>query len=347
MITKDITMLFEKFNNQNKSKILTVTWDITYRCQNRCVHCFEMDSLKNKSEEVTLNQIVEVLNQIKQHGVMNMIYSGGDPFAREDFMDILEETRRQALSITILSSGQAINFEMAKKLKSLKVMCVELTFLGCKAETHDALSSVGGSYIRLLRAVEYLQENGVNIKAKYMLLKQNVREVEDFITFCNQNNIQFVIDYTLYEPWNKSGIVNDYLVSKEDMSHFYCFAGSLAPHNPAISMCSAGFSTCAITPYGDVVPCNTYGSAVIFGNIRTKSFEEIIEGEEAARFRKQYPQSKSVYEKCEKCEDSKFCDLCFGFAYQVEEQGFNHICQLAKNKHAIYEEKQNENTSSF
>lgn len=347
MVTKDISSLFGRFNRSDKSKLLTVTWDLTYRCQNKCVHCFEMNVHKKKQEEVTLSQIGEALGQIRQQGAINMIYSGGDPFVREDFMDILEETRRQGFSIAILSSGQAINPEITQNLKNVKVMRVELTFLGCNSETHDALSSIVGSYSRLMRAIECLQENDVKIKAKYMLLKQNVDEVAEFIAFCKSKCIEYAIDYALFEPWNKTGIVDEYLVSKEDMCKYYCQVGNVIPHNPSISMCSAGFSSCAITPYGDVVPCNTYGNAIVFGNIKTQSFGEIFEGEKAVEFRKKYPQSKIVYEKCGKCNDSEFCDLCFGFTYQREEIGFDHICRLARIKHNIYEEKQNENSSSL
>lgn len=347
MITKDISNLYGRFNVACKAKPITVTWDLTYRCQNKCVHCYEMDVDKKRQAELSFDQIVDVLGQLKQMGALNIIYSGGDPFVRNDFMDILEETRRLGFGISIFSSGQAIDSKIAEKLKELKVMRVEVTFLGTNPKTHDALSSIVGSYSRLMRAIECLQNSDIKIKAKYMLLHSNVDEVEDFISLCKEKHMDYAVDSTLFEPWNKSGVVSQYLVSAEDMCKYYCQCGELLPHDPAITMCSAGYSSCAITPYGGVVPCNTYGNAIVFGNIKNQTFKDIWNGFAAEKFRKKYPQSKVVYDKCKNCNDSEFCNLCFGFTYQRREEEFDHVCRLAHIKHDIYEGKQNENSSGI
>ena len=92
MIEKNINELFGKIQNSKTNFPFFVTWELTYRCQNNCIHCYQMD-VNNHCNEVNTDLVIDALNQLKSMGTMRVTFSGGDPFIRKDFIKILEESR--------------------------------------------------------------------------------------------------------------------------------------------------------------------------------------------------------------------------------------------------------------
>ena len=70
---------------------LSVHLDITYRCNERCVHCY-LDH--DDHGEMTTAEIKDVLNQLSDAGVFFLTLSGGEVLMRRDFFDIVEHARR-------------------------------------------------------------------------------------------------------------------------------------------------------------------------------------------------------------------------------------------------------------
>ena len=108
-------------NNKNHlSAPLTVLWDITYACNLKCKHCLTSagDRLK---DELSLEEVKEIIDQIVDMKVFNICFLGGEPLMRNDFLEILEYATKSNIGITFSTNGSLINNEVIRKLERLKV----------------------------------------------------------------------------------------------------------------------------------------------------------------------------------------------------------------------------------
>ena len=76
--------------------------DLTYRCNERCVHCY-LDHVDHG--EMTLAEIKDLLDQFAAAGVFFLTISGGEIFLRPDLFDILEHARRLMFSVKIKTNA--------------------------------------------------------------------------------------------------------------------------------------------------------------------------------------------------------------------------------------------------
>src|SRR6266568_6757188 len=85
---------------------LNVQWDLTYRCNERCVHCY-LDH--DDHGEMTTAEIKGVLDQLEEAGVFFLTFSGGEVFMRRDFFDLLEHARRLLFNVKIKTNAVIIH----------------------------------------------------------------------------------------------------------------------------------------------------------------------------------------------------------------------------------------------
>ena len=84
---------------------ISVHLDITYRCNERCVHCY-LDH--DDHGEMTTAEIKEILNQLSEAGVFFLTLSGGEVLMRRDFFDIVEHARRLLFNVKVKTNGVMI-----------------------------------------------------------------------------------------------------------------------------------------------------------------------------------------------------------------------------------------------
>src|SRR5438094_4056201 len=136
--------------------------EVTWRCNWRCVHCYQDD---HTVEVLALERLRGLFGELAAAGTMHLIVTGGEPLVRADIFDILEAARGHGLALTLYSNGHLIDETMADRLGRL-VAQVEVSALAGDAETHDRLARVPGSFHRVWRAVLALTRCGVRVVVK-------------------------------------------------------------------------------------------------------------------------------------------------------------------------------------
>jgi uncharacterized radical SAM superfamily Fe-S cluster-containing enzyme len=74
-----------------------VHWELTYRCNLRCPHCYVVP--QNSREELTSGEIAHILDVLKERGTLYVIFSGGEILTRKDFFEVAREARKKGTSI--------------------------------------------------------------------------------------------------------------------------------------------------------------------------------------------------------------------------------------------------------
>jgi radical SAM protein with 4Fe4S-binding SPASM domain len=321
-----------------------VHWDLTYACQLKCAHCYQMNLDWNRGGELPTERILETLDELRRLGTQELTFSGGDPFVRRDFASLVERACANELAVTIYSSGAAIKPDVAGHLARCGVEAVEVTLMGADAETHDALTRRPGSFGRLLSSIANLREAGVNVKGKTIVTRDNLHQVERIAALCEQLDIGSQMDPNVWRPWKGSEMQIRHLkLDTEGRREFHRRHGQPKPQDRTCAMgvqiCNAGRKRLGITPFGKVNPCITYGEGRVLGDLHDQSITEIwLDSPVMREYREMTSES---YPKCHSCTMSAFCDWCpglFSWAGNEYTEPYASLCEDTDAKKHVWEE---------
>jgi AdoMet-dependent heme synthase len=122
---------------------LTVHMDVTYRCNERCVHCY-LDH--DDHGEMTTAEIKDVLDQLAEAGVFFLTFSGGEVFMRRDFFEIVEHARRLMFNVKIKTNAVMIHEKEARRIRELAVDTIQISVYSHRPEVHDAITKLPHSF---------------------------------------------------------------------------------------------------------------------------------------------------------------------------------------------------------
>lgn len=160
---------------------LTGTLDLTYRCRNNCRHCWLRipPVSEKKTNELTVDEIKELVDEAGKMGCRKWNISGGEPMLRPDFSDIFDYITRRTTNYTLNTNGTLITPRIAKLLRRRGLKLVAL--YGADEEVHDHITRNPGSFAAVMQGIAYLQEAGANFTIQLVPLKDNYHQLTDMI----------------------------------------------------------------------------------------------------------------------------------------------------------------------
>jgi len=326
--------------------------DLTYRCNERCIHCY----LDHEDHgEMKTDEIKNVLEQLAQSGTLFLTLSGGEIFLRDDLFELLEFERSLHFDISLKTNALLIDAERARKLRALSVRRIQVSIYSAEPAVHDAITKVRGSLERTLTAIRFLQAEGLQVKIACPLMKQNLMAYRNVQALAAELGVPYVLDMTITPKMDGDmgllqlrnpvqdllPILQDPTVNPPSSSQDSAQAAQLATGSATSSgiesqayediPCSAGHNSCYISPYGEVFPC--VQMPVATGNLRQQRFEEIwFKSPEMERVR---AVRESQLPVCSKCSIRQYCERCPGLA-QMEGGdllgAYERACDLAELK---------------
>jgi radical SAM protein with 4Fe4S-binding SPASM domain len=153
-----------------------VMFELTYKCNFRCVHCYV--SADDKKKELTTKEVFSILDQLKNAGCFNIGFTGGEPLLRKDIFDILEYAKGCGFRISLFTNGYLIDKITARKLASLGTSLnrVDISILGATRETFEAITGVKESFDRVINSIKLLKKEGAAVQVKATLMEPNKDE---------------------------------------------------------------------------------------------------------------------------------------------------------------------------
>ena len=177
---------------------LQVSIEVTRRCPLECLHCYNnlpMGDMDAKRRELTKEEHFKVLDELVEMGCFWLLYTGGEIFARKDFLEIYTYAKKKGFLITLFTNGTIINEQIADYLVEWPPFAIEITLYGRTRETYEALTAVPGSYDRCLRGIKLLKERGLPLKLKTVATSVNKHEVLAMRRFAEEElGVEFVCD---------------------------------------------------------------------------------------------------------------------------------------------------------
>jgi radical SAM protein with 4Fe4S-binding SPASM domain len=301
---------------------LSVQLDITYRCNERCVHCY-LDHQDHG--EMTLLEIKSLLDQLADAGVFFLTLSGGEVMMRMDFFDILEHARSLMFHVKIKTNAFMIREKHADRMRGLGVQQVQVSIYSHRPEVHDAITKLPGSLKRSLAAIRYLKSRGLRVVMANVLMRQNMNDYEGVRALALELGVNYAIDPTITPKMDGDRSILGLGISGDDLREVFHNPNLVGPIEevsapPAAtadesvlegSPCSAGHSACYVSPYGDVYPCVQF--PLPSGNVRHQKFLDIW------RHSPQLKEVRSIRLRdlttCPQCSHFGTCTRCPGLAY--------------------------------
>jgi radical SAM protein with 4Fe4S-binding SPASM domain len=300
---------------------LSVQLDLTYRCNERCIHCY-LDH--DDHGEMTTVEIKDLLDQMADAGVFYLTISGGEILMRRDFFEILEHARARTFCVKLKTNGVLIRKKEAQRLRELGVEAVQISIYSHRPEVHDAITKMPGSLRQSIAAVRLLREQGLTVTMANVLMVQNATDYPGVRALAAELDAKFTIDPTITPMMDGDRSILNLNVDQAALQEVFrnrdlvgnveefCAPPSSVDEE-ALDMlpCSAGHTACYVSPYGDVYPCVQF--PMPSGNVRQTKFVDIW---------RDSPQLKEVrgitlrdMPTCSKCTHGATCTRCPGLAY--------------------------------
>ena len=321
--------------------------EVTHRCNNKCVHCYNNLPLNHKEarrKELTYEEHCRILDEIAELGCLWLLFTGGEIFARKDFLDIYTYAKQKGLLVTLFTNGTLITSEIADYLMQWRPFNIEITLYGSTRKTYEQVTGVRGSFDRCMRGIRLLVERKLPLKLKTLAIASNKHELWDMKRFVEDElGLEFKFDALINPRCDCSQGPLDVRLSPEEVvkldlqdpqrvdewrnllkrnSNF----SNMGENAKTVWQCGSGLNTFAIDPSGMLRMCILFqndGYDLGKGNFK--------EGWEQFLYKlRQKKMSKET--KCLSCTIRDMCGNCPANAdleCRDEEAPVDFLCQVA------------------
>jgi radical SAM protein with 4Fe4S-binding SPASM domain len=177
---------------------MQVSIEVTRRCPLECQHCYNnlpMGDQDARSREMTTEEHFRMLDELVEMGCFWLLYTGGEIFARKDFLEIYTYAKKKGFLITLFTNGTLITEKIADYLAEWPPFAIEITLYGRTKEIYEELTQIPGSYERCLRGIKLLRERGLPLKLKTVATSINKHEVSAMRQFAEEDlGVEFKFD---------------------------------------------------------------------------------------------------------------------------------------------------------
>jgi radical SAM protein with 4Fe4S-binding SPASM domain len=299
----------------------SVQLDLTYRCNEHCVHCY-LDH--DDHGEMTTVEIKHLLAEMAEAGVFILTLSGGEIFMRKDFFEILEHARALTFCIKLKTNAVLIREAQAFRLRELGIESIQVSIYSHRPEVHDAITKVPGSLRRSINAIRFLKSQGLKVIIADVLMTENMQDYHGVRALADELGAEFALDPTVTPMMDGGRSTLDLNAGEAALRALFrdeTYVGNVdefctpppAPSENSMDSlpCSAGHTACHVSPYGEFYPCVQFPLSC--GNVRQQRFDDIWRNSE------QLKEVRSIrlrdLSSCSQCAHGSTCTRCPGLAF--------------------------------
>lgn len=196
----------------SEDKKPVVVWNMTRRCNLKCVHCYAQAVDPEGKDEISTAQAKTIIDDLAAYGAPVMLFSGGEPLVRQDLVELAWHATEKGMRAVISTNGTLITKEKARELKAVNLSYVGISLDGAEA-IHDTFRGVSGSFKKALRGIEHCQAEGLKVGLRFTINKRNVGEIPKLFTLLRDLEVPRICFYHLVYSGRGSELI------KEDLDH--------------------------------------------------------------------------------------------------------------------------------
>ena len=196
----------------SKDKRPVVVWNITRRCNLKCVHCYAHAKDLSFKNELSTKEGKDLLDDLSQFGVPVILFSGGEPTIRKDLPELAAYAVSKGMRAVISTNGTLISQKMARILKDIGLSYVGISIDGME-EINDRFRGVKGAFNAALEGMKNCKDAGIKVGLRFTINKFNADEIPKIFKLLEDMEIPRACFYHLVYAGRGTDLI------KDDLSH--------------------------------------------------------------------------------------------------------------------------------
>ena len=327
----------------------SMNWAVTGRCNYNCRHCFMAADHSPGMAEFTWEECLALLDSCEACGVQSVTLTGGEPMLHPHFMDLCREIARRGMDLAeITTNGSLLTRETLDALADVgQIPLIKISFDGLGH--HDWMRSHPGAEENALAAIRLCRERGFPVRVQMNVHRGNLETLYPTARLLDELGVEElrVIRTTEAPRWAEQGgelclTLEEYYDVGLDFTRRYladapkmevdiwqflqfwpqCKAYHLRPvelgcgtYRDTIPVCRGNRGKIAVTPEGEVVPCNQMSGYYLkhgmsLGNVKTAGLQPLLQ--EGAYLEAVTTTVGELFDRNPKCGGCEWRRLCLG-----------------------------------
>lgn len=196
----------------SKDKKPVVVWNMSRRCNLKCIHCYSSSQNRLYSDELTTEEAKVMIADLAAFGTPVLLFSGGEPVMRPDLPELAQFAVDQGIRAVISTNGTLITQEKAKDFHEIGLSYVGVSLDGIEA-THDRFRGVSGAFDAAIKGIRTCREMGIKVGVRFTINRHNVADVPAIFDLLEREDIPRCCFYHLVYSGRGSKLID------EDLSH--------------------------------------------------------------------------------------------------------------------------------
>ncbi len=177
------------------------SFELTSRCNLNCRMCYihnRNNACTAASTELSADQWIKLASEARDAGMLSLVLTGGEIFLRQDFKTIYEKIAKMGFQVILYTNGTLIDENTAKWLGKIPPATIEITLYGASPETYDKVCGNAQAFLDVINAIDYLLAEGVNVKLKTTVTRNNKEDYPALMEFANKRHLPLdIVDYLI------------------------------------------------------------------------------------------------------------------------------------------------------
>lgn len=329
---------------------LSGTFELTPLCNMSCKMCYVRLTPQKQASIAplaTAEQWLDLGKLAKERGMLYLLLTGGEPFLHPEFPEILRGLHEMGLLVSVNTNGTLIDEQTVAWLKECPPVRLNVTLYGASDETYARLCGDRNGYSKTVRAIKLLKEAGLKVKVNCSLTPDNIHDLPQIVSFCEENQLQLQYNAYMFPPARiDEGLVGqNYRFSPQEAAYYTAWAELLTggeerfmQRNVSVPepteecgqcgdgvLCRAGRCSFWVTWDGKLMPCGMFNLPEP-PNVFHEDFDESWE-----RIKKQVDEIR-LPAQCAACALKDLCRACAAMVY-TESGNFAEVpryrCEMA------------------
>lgn len=172
-----------------------IVWNITRKCNFKCIHCYE-NAGKKGQDECSPEEIYKGIKNLRDAGVISLAFSGGEPTTDPNIVNYIKYATDLGMYVSLATNGYiCAKKEKAQELADAGLKFVQISLDGLDPKTHDEFRRVPGSWQHAVDAIDNFVDTDVFVEVSTTVTQNNIDEIPDMVDFMREKKVGWFMLY--------------------------------------------------------------------------------------------------------------------------------------------------------
>src|SRR5262245_48790543 len=160
---------------------LAVLAELTHRCPLQCPYCSNPVELERAGSELTTAEWKKVLSELAEIGVLQIHFSGGEPTARKDLVELVQHANDVGLYSNLITSAVLLTRERLQALVNAGLCHIQISSQGSEPVVADRVAGFKNAHAKKIEVARWARELDLPLTVNAVMHRQNLFQLLDII----------------------------------------------------------------------------------------------------------------------------------------------------------------------